>query len=214
MATIHTKYDPGDVVYFGTYAHRSVTRQCPDCLGTHEVQVITPAGVGYIASCPRCGIHGKGALSCDHFEPVVHALTIRQATVDRNTWGKPGEPELIVRYYFEPTRDFGSGTMIDERELYETEEGARFRAEMLTFGAAINGIARTLMSKHGDERIKVPWYTMGRLMVHEEREKRWQAEHRFDDVLDEMKEEVVYETADHLRNWAVSKLRENDYDVD
>ncbi|MBZ9894204.1 hypothetical protein LB545_07585 [Mesorhizobium sp. BR1-1-6] len=133
MATITTKYSVGDTVYrAGTTSERK-RHPCPDCMGSHKWKAISPAGSEYEFSCPRCSAqyNSDRDLTLDYsaYVPSVERLTI--GSIQVNT--APMSYDTGNRYMCLET-GVGSGSVYNEKDLFETEEAATVAAQALADG--------------------------------------------------------------------------------
>ena len=123
MATLTTKFDVGDVVYYPSTERVSRRMECPDCQGTKRWQAISPAGRGYTFPCPRCSTNymNNRALSLEAFvaEPRVNTLTIRDIG-----WDSGWHDEAPGPVYKSWPPGGGGGTSLRETQVYATQEEA------------------------------------------------------------------------------------------
>lgn len=129
MATLTTKYNIGDVVWYASTRHSTKRLPCPDCLGQREWQAISPAGRGYLFACPRCSQNFQSSrdLSLDvpcHV-PSVTRLTIGQVGWHNDHWD---QSKSGPQYMCHET-GIGSGSQYYEHTLFDTEEEALRVAE-------------------------------------------------------------------------------------
>lgn len=130
MATLTTKFDVGDVVFYATTESVRRRRPCPDCLGTRTWQAISPGGRGYTFGCPRCSTNyqSNSDLSLDETvaEPRAAKFTILQVGWDSG-WGD----EQAGPVYKSWPPGGGGGTSLREHQVFETEEQAMEAAKLL-----------------------------------------------------------------------------------
>ena len=117
----------GDTVF-----HASTTRviksfPCPDCLGTKQWEVLTPAGTSLKVACQRCSAHYSHLPSLTYpiFGPSVSKLTIGSIRTD-----SAAEPSERISYMCLET-GVGSGNIYSESRLFATEKDAEIMAEII-----------------------------------------------------------------------------------
>ena len=128
MATVETKYDIGQVVFFATARSESRRHPCPDCNGVREWQAISPIGRGYVISCPRCStnylseyrLHLGYREYAPHVERIticeVHGLNPVDYMASETSSGDPGHR---------------SGSIYNEDRLFASEADAMHAAQLL-----------------------------------------------------------------------------------
>ena len=126
MAMIETKYSVGDIVWYASCTKTKKKHPCPDCKGSKKWKAISAAGREYEFPCPRCSAsyHSRTehtSLDYMYFSPSVRSLTI--GSVQINT-----ADENVVSYMCKET-GVGSGTVYDEKSLFQTEAEAVAAAE-------------------------------------------------------------------------------------
>jgi hypothetical protein len=123
-ATITTKYDIGETVWFATTETVRKRHACPDCLGETKWSVTSPGGKDYTFPCPRCTAtyHSDRDMSLDYsqFSPVARRLTIGSIRTDSHP---AFDDEQRVEYMCRET-GIGSGSIYREAHLYSTEDEA------------------------------------------------------------------------------------------
>jgi len=117
---IETKYSIGDVVYHGTNESTAIRTACPDCQGTKEWTVVTPAGATMTTACPTCETLYCSTGYIERYErmPKVQTLTIGSVRFDSNERG-----DERTSYMCNET-GVGSGSVWYESRLRETREEA------------------------------------------------------------------------------------------
>lgn len=135
MATETYKYEFGSVVYLPTWTLQAKQHDCLVCGGTGRIVV---PGSDHTATCPepKCR-HGKVTTGSRN-DVGVQQLTIREVQIEhtgeRQEWDDDaGEQATIpaertVRYMADET-GVGSGSLHDERWLFERREDALACAE-------------------------------------------------------------------------------------
>lgn len=127
MATITTKYSIGDVVYSAGTTIVRKQRPCPDCMGSKRWKAVSPAGVDYEFSCPRCSgsyqSNNDISLMYSAHAPSVDRLTIGQVRTETD-----GQSKVV---YMCQETGIGSGTLWDETRLFPTETEATAASEAL-----------------------------------------------------------------------------------
>lgn len=130
MATLTTKYDMGDTVWFATTEVERRRHECPDCKGARTWKAISPAGSEFEVPCPRCSTSymGNHALSLDYsmFAPRARRLTVGQI---RASTEKGDSFDAGNRYMCRET-GVGSGSVYSEADLFPTEEEALAAAQV------------------------------------------------------------------------------------
>ena len=112
------KYNIGQTVYHA-HANWSAKRMpCPDCLGSAQWSVTTPAGETFQVACNTCneGWHSSGLINDYNYYPSVTAITIGSVRIDTND-------ENPISYMCVET-GVGSGSIHDERYLFATRDEA------------------------------------------------------------------------------------------
>jgi len=115
MATLTTKFNVGDSVYFAVAECERKLIQCPDCLGTAKWTATLPTGEEEGIECPTCksGYFSTGTIGDYQVQGVVRNLTIGQVGYDTDG----------PRYMCEET-GVGSGHIYHEHELFADEAEA------------------------------------------------------------------------------------------
>lgn len=120
MATIETKFSVGDVVYHASIHQTTKQHPCPDCKGERRWKAISPAGVEYQFSCPRCSAAFQSnsdlSLRYQAYAPAVTQLTVGSVLV--NTADERGNQYMCLE------TGVGSGSVYYERDFFSTEEEA------------------------------------------------------------------------------------------
>lgn len=121
---IETKYSIGDVVYHGRNTVAAGSVECPDCKGTKEWAVTTPAGDTMAAPCSTCdGVYGPtGAVPRSVRVPVVDRLTIGSVRFDSNENGMDAVSYMCIE------TGIGSGQIWYQGRLRATREEAEVDA--------------------------------------------------------------------------------------
>lgn len=130
MATLTTKFDMGQTVYFANTTTETFRHACPDCLGSKEWEAKSPAGAVFKVACPRCSqsYQSNDALNLNYtkFVPSVQKLTvglIRASSMPGDGFGKGTE-------YMCLETGIGSGNLYRESKLFATEDEARASAQL------------------------------------------------------------------------------------
>ena len=123
---ITSKYNLGQKVFAGGCMWHSVPVTCEHCNGSGMVTVST-ALESYDVPCPYCeqdmwGQKSKGYTNAYDFHTYVHSLTIGEVRVEISNTKHDAE------YMCEET-GVGSGTLHDEKNLFETYEEAKAHGE-------------------------------------------------------------------------------------
>ncbi len=123
------KYTIGAVVWTADTEERAELLPCPDCLGTKEWKLVTPAGDELAQACPRCQFRYAGlplkSLVAATFAPKVRSLTICRV---RSDWQ---DDVCSFNYMALETSSGGSGHVYDEDRLFPSEADATAEAERL-----------------------------------------------------------------------------------
>lgn len=114
------KYAIGDRVLAALFNHHvQLSERCPDCLGTREWSVTTPAGETFQLACGtcRCGYESIGTIT--RWGPCSDAeqLTIGSVRIDTNS-----DKEKVS--YMCVETGVGSGSVYTEDRLHSTRESA------------------------------------------------------------------------------------------
>lgn len=123
------RYKIGDTVWYGTAHKTRKSHDCPDCLGTKQWTVTTPAGATLQAECQRCStgyssLRDVPSLHYCEYAPEVRRMTIGSVRVDTaETRDSP------ISYMCVET-GVGSGAIYYETKLSPDEAGARALAEV------------------------------------------------------------------------------------
>lgn len=113
---LQTKFNRGDTVYYGTVNSIGHAIICPDCLGTKEWLVKTPAGQEFKTPCGTCtqGWETLGTINNWECIPHVEKLTIGSVRIDT------ADRENPIAYMCTET-GVGSGTVYNEKDLFLSE---------------------------------------------------------------------------------------------
>ncbi len=119
---IETKYSIGDVVFHGRNTVTARPVECPDCKGSKEWALTTPAGGSMVAPCPTCDtLYGStGFITKYERTPLVERLTIGSVRFDSHDTSDGRDP---VSYMCSET-GVGSGSIWYESRLRNTHEEA------------------------------------------------------------------------------------------
>ena len=119
---IETKYSIGDVVFHGRNTVTASSVECPDCKGSKEWAVTTPAGDSMAAPCPTCDtLYGPtGFIQKHERTPLVERLTIGSVRFDSHDTSDGREPVSSMC----SETGVGSGSIWYESRLRETREEA------------------------------------------------------------------------------------------
>lgn len=156
MATIETKYSVGDLVYHASTATERKQHPCPDCKGTRKWKAISPAGGEYSFPCPRCGsgYRANREMSLDY---SAHVPSVRRLTVGSVQYNSaPHSHDSATRYMCLET-GVGSGSIYDERKLFETEDAALAAAEAM---AALSNQTTEWIVKQYDQALEISDYQL------------------------------------------------------
>lgn len=119
MATITTKYDIGDVVWFARLKTETKAHPCPDCLGALAWSATSPAGGVFSVDCPRCAAsyQSSSALNLKYtvWAPDTQRLTIGSVQADTSDAGNK---------YMCLETGVGSGQVYGEDSLFSSEDEA------------------------------------------------------------------------------------------
>lgn len=121
------KFTIGQTVYQPRTTATEAQLLCPDCLGTRKWSVTTPGGAVFEARCQRCGREsslprGVPGLNYSTYVGVVDRLTIGSVRIDTASIRCPIE-------YMATETGIGSGSLYDERTLYEDQSAAQSCAD-------------------------------------------------------------------------------------
>jgi hypothetical protein len=122
---IETKYSIGDVVYHGRNETVAVRTECPDCKGSREWAVTTPAGQTMTTGCPTCDALGGSRGFIERYErsPKVETLTIGSVRFNSHEGDDCGQISYMCR-----ETGVGSGSIWYESRLRATREEAEIDA--------------------------------------------------------------------------------------
>lgn len=113
-----SRYSIGDVVWYASTATEIKKVPCPDCLGANKWTVVSPAGIDYEFSCPRCSSRWSSTddMRLDYVVavPSVRSLTVGYVRMEM----EDGVPRW--QYMCEET-GIGSGSIYREEDLHPTE---------------------------------------------------------------------------------------------
>lgn len=125
------KYQIGQRVFRATETSAVEALPCPDCLGTKKWKVTTPGGTELEAPCLRCGqghsLRNVPSLEYRVCRALVTPLTIGSIQIDTNAGARGWGCDDLVKYMCTET-GVGSGSVYNERDLYETEAEAESAA--------------------------------------------------------------------------------------
>lgn len=183
MATLTTKFDIGDVVYFATTSPSTKRLPCPDCLDTRQWQAISPGGRGYLFGCPRCNTSYQSnrdlSLDVRICAPHVARLTIGQVGWNNDPW----KPEKSGPQYMCNETGIGSGSCYYEADLFGTEEEALRVAEAKA-AEATQEIAES--PRYYNEHLKVADYQLEQAVVKSAERKQRDAEYSLQYLIEEL----------------------------
>lgn len=120
MSIPQPQFEEGDAVFLATTKRETEQYDCPDCEGSREWTVRTPAGSEFTVKCQRCSHYSRGDLpSLKHtvYYPEVKALTIGSVRIDSGD-------ENPVTYMCKET-GVGTGRIYKESDLYARREPAQ-----------------------------------------------------------------------------------------
>lgn len=153
MATITTKYDIGDTVWYANITTETKQHDCPDCLGSREWSCTSPAGGTFPVPCPRCSAQYQSSdalnLKYSVWTPTARRLTIGSVRVDTSDEG---------HQYMCRETGVGSGSIYRENTLFETE--AEALASASAKAAANNADATGWVAKQYDKTVKLSDYQL------------------------------------------------------
>jgi hypothetical protein len=115
------KYKIGDTVFFPSYTSTVEQLPCPDCLGSRQWPVTTPAGQEIVLECPRCCGYSAALPRLTKYVPLVTQLTIGQ--INATTYRKGYDSANGVEYMCSETGT-GSGSVYQELQLFTDKERA------------------------------------------------------------------------------------------
>jgi hypothetical protein len=124
------KFSMGQTVYYPGTTSVIERLTCPDCLGSQQWKVTTPAGTEMVTDCQRCAGHSRIAdlprPERRVYKPTVTKLTVGKISASTQPeWGD----EDLVRYMCSET-GIGSGSVYSESHLFTTETEAMAAAEI------------------------------------------------------------------------------------
>lgn len=202
MAVLTTKYDMGQRVW---RAHTTIEQKqhpCPDCLGTREWEVASPAGGAFKVECPRCaaGYQAERDLSLKYAwaEAAATPLTIGQIKASTE---KGDEWDSGNRYMCLET-GIGSGSVYPEASLFETEAEALAAAQVKA--DATNAKADHWIAQQYDKSLKFSDYQLRDARIASADRRRISAEVRIGMLLDDLADA---ETVEDVRE-RVERYRE------
>ncbi len=115
MATLTTRFNTGESVWYSEAVSARNQIQCPDCLGTRKWDATLPNGESESIECPSCK---NGYWSCGTIGEYAPRGEVRQLTIGQVTFDSDGP-----RYMCNET-GVGSGRVYHEGDLYATEHEA------------------------------------------------------------------------------------------
>lgn len=120
---ITPKFDVGDAVYVADWTVTERRETCPDCLGSTELKVVTPAGEEFAVECQTCryGWERRGYRVVSELTPLAYETTVGSVRIDTND-------DPPVTYMVEAT-GVGTGRCWREEDLFSDREAAEARAE-------------------------------------------------------------------------------------
>ena len=113
------KYEIGQTVFYASHIAKTKSHPCPDCLGSGEWSVTTPAGSIFAVACKRCIAYKSDrdlSLQYEVHVPLVRNLTIGSVQINTAAY-KPSE---VIAYMCLET-GVGSGSIYYEPNLFATE---------------------------------------------------------------------------------------------
>lgn len=142
---IQPKYSIGQVVYKAYATYEEILEQCPDCLGTKEWSVTTPAGETFEIPCNTCteGWYSTGTIRVRKDAPKAESLTIGSIRI--NT-----QDEKPISYMCHET-GVGSGGIHYEDTLFLSREEA---LKVATTQAAENAARRNAEQREREAKQK------------------------------------------------------------
>lgn len=118
MTELMPKFKIGQLIFCASVSWSEIKIKCPDCLGTLEWEVHTPAGEVFKHPCNTCkyGWQNSGYVSewKDAAQIVLRTVGSIQTDTASNT---------PIRYMCEET-GIGSGSIYNEANLFATKEAA------------------------------------------------------------------------------------------
>ena len=177
MATITTKYEIGDTVWFASTEITQAWHDCPDCLGSKKWEAKSPAGGVFAVPCPRCSLtyHNNDDLRLNY---ATAKGTARKLTIGRAEFDYDGP-----RYMCHET-GIGSGALYREDTLFSTEEEALRSAEIRA--SAINQDVNFGVKKQFDRTAQFCDYQLESAAIKaaedKERRARYAAEYLLEDI--------------------------------
>lgn len=124
MATLTTKFDVGQTVWYANTTTQEFQHKCPDCNDTRAWEAKSPAGGVFAIPCPRCSVqysaHDELRLKYTQFVPSVRALTVGQIKASTAV----GDDWDAGNSYMCHETGIGSGSVYRERDLFATQEEA------------------------------------------------------------------------------------------
>lgn len=124
MATLTTKFDMSQTVWYANTTTGQFQHKCPDCNDTRAWEATSPAGGVFSVPCPRCSVqysaHDELRLAYTKFVPAVRSLTIGQIKASTEI----GEGYDAGNSYMCLETGVGGGSVYRERDLFATEAEA------------------------------------------------------------------------------------------
>lgn len=197
------QYAIGQVVWLATTQSGKEPYQCPDCLGTKQWKVITPAGEEYDYPCARC--NGTGTLSQLAFEPAVQRLTIGSVRLDTNA--KDAEK---ISYMCKET-GVGSGSFYYEPRLFWSEEAAQEKAAILAADQTAN-LDTGDQKPRRDTFRELSTYKFRDAAIKEAEDKVWNYRHKWQRLIERVCELSICPVAtwdDDVRSCSLSDEQRN-----
>lgn len=122
------KFAIGDKFFVAGVETTTAMLPCPDCLGSREWKVLTPAGGELTAPCQRCTERWSSSelptLKYQAFKPVVHERTIGAIEIN---WPKSDWHEHPIRYLAGP----GGGWVTYEHQVLTERVDAQVAADAM-----------------------------------------------------------------------------------
>lgn len=186
MATLTTKFDIGQTVWWAHTGTETRQHECPDCLGTKKWHVISPAGGEFTAPCPRCSTSYRAddemRLDYTVYAPRAKKLTIgliRASTATGDDW------DAGVKYMCHET-GVGGGSVYNEADLFETEEEALAAAKIKA--DETNENPEFWVAKQYDKTLKYCDYELKDAKIEAANHKRIESQVRIGMLLDDLSE--------------------------
>lgn len=111
------KYRIGQLIYRPGFERSSELPPCPDCAGSKEWTITTPAGTTFKATCQTCGTYSSRLRRVPVCKPTVTPMVIRGIEAKSS----PGYDNDRVRYYSEASC---TGWVLSEVDVFTDEQKA------------------------------------------------------------------------------------------